>query len=91
MIQVCQQHVLHPHNPAAAEAHAASCKTLADRFSKRVRDGAIECGICLEKVLVKKEMSSRRFGLLTCSHAFCLGCIRNWRAASESEADVVTV
>lgn len=37
-----------------------------------------ECGICLEKVM---EQRGRRFGLLSnCTHAFCLGCIREWRA-----------
>ena len=36
----------------------------------------IECGICLEKTMVV----GRRFGLLTsCTHAFCLECIRQWR------------
>jgi E3 ubiquitin-protein ligase makorin len=37
----------------------------------------LECGICFENVLSKGE----RFGLLTgCNHAFCLSCIRSWRA-----------
>ena len=38
----------------------------------------VECGICLEVVV---EVPGRRFGLLThCKHAFCLPCIREWRA-----------
>lgn len=38
----------------------------------------VECGICLETVV---DRPGRRFGLLTsCAHAFCLECIREWRA-----------
>lgn len=38
----------------------------------------VECGICLETVV---DAPGRRFGLLTgCPHAFCLECIRAWRA-----------
>ena len=38
----------------------------------------VECGVCLERVV---EIPGRRFGLLThCKHAFCLPCIREWRA-----------
>ncbi|KAJ0392797.1 hypothetical protein P43SY_003727 [Pythium insidiosum] len=37
----------------------------------------LECGICLERVMDKGE----RFGMLSnCEHAFCLSCVRNWRA-----------
>jgi E3 ubiquitin-protein ligase makorin len=43
----------------------------------------------LPQVLGKPEMSARRFGLMACEHAFCLGCIRNWR--STAEVDKVTV
>ena len=37
----------------------------------------IQCGLCLSPVL---QGVDPRFGLLNCNHAFCLGCIRNWRA-----------
>ncbi|WIA17572.1 hypothetical protein OEZ85_014399 [Tetradesmus obliquus] len=84
----CQQHALHPFNAAAAQQHAASCAALAASIAKRKRDGAIECGICYEKVLGKADVSSRRFGLMACEHSFCLGCIRSWR--STAEVDKVT-
>lgn len=44
--------------------------------------GDEDCVICLEKVLA----NGRRFGILqNCSHAFCLDCIRNWRATFDKK------
>eukprot|EP00020_Sapocribrum_chincoteaguense_P001746 CAMPEP_0170736890 /NCGR_PEP_ID=MMETSP0437-20130122/3845_1 /TAXON_ID=0 /ORGANISM="Sexangularia sp." /LENGTH=376 /DNA_ID=CAMNT_0011075261 /DNA_START=72 /DNA_END=1198 /DNA_ORIENTATION=+ len=38
-----------------------------------------ECSICL-------EVPATKYGLLlNCSHAFCLGCIRAWRSARETD------
>ncbi|GLD94359.1 hypothetical protein PINS_up002970 [Pythium insidiosum] len=46
----------------------------------------LECGICLEKVLSKGE----RFGVLSnCDHAFCLSCVRNWRANEDMPKQTV--
>jgi hypothetical protein len=46
--------------------------------AERAISRGIECSICLEAVT---EAAGRRFGLLTCcAHAFCLECIRAWRA-----------
>ena len=50
--------------------------------SKYEKKTAVECAICLERVLGKEgcRPSDRRFGLLEgCAHAFCLPCIRSWR------------
>jgi len=45
-------------------------------------EGDDECVICLEKVLAK----GGRFGILeNCSHAFCLDCIRDWRATYDKK------
>ncbi len=35
------------------------------------------------------DPKDRKFGLMTCEHAFCLGCIRGWR--SEGKVDVESV
>lgn len=90
LAQVCEQYALHPYDQAAAAAHASECAANAARLAKRLADGAIECGICLERVLSKRELSGRRFGLLPgCDHAFCLACIRSWRATGEVDKDTV--
>ena len=48
------------------------------------------CGICLDVVLEKKELSDRRFGILeNCSHCFCLPCIRRWRCQKQYEKIIV--
>ena len=46
------------------------------------------CGICLECPAAK----GKRLGLLLgCNHAFCLDCIRVWRATSDQGKDVVRI
>ena len=46
--------------------------------AERAASADVSCAICLDRVL---EERGRRFGLLTgCPHAFCLPCIREWRA-----------
>lgn len=89
LLQVCKQHAIHPHNPQEAAAHRNDCSELSAKLAKRVRDSTIECGICLEKVLSKPQMSQRRFGLMACEHAFCINCIRSWRATGEVDAKTV--
>lgn len=81
--------MLNPDDPQQALQHKQECAELAAKLAKRVRDSAMECGICFEKVMSKADMSARRFGLMACDHAFCLGCIRNWRATGEVDAKTV--
>lgn len=45
----------------------------------------------MERVLEKSAAAERKFGLLSCEHAFCLGCIRGWRSHHEGGADTDTV
>lgn len=53
-----------------------------DSNGKVQYEGDEECVICLEKVLA----NNRRFGILeNCSHAFCLECIRDWRATYDKK------
>lgn len=48
----------------------------------------VECSVCLEVVV--EGAAGRRFGLLTgCAHAFCLDCIRAWRARIDLPAATV--
>ena len=37
----------------------------------------------------QKEVNARRFGILpSCSHCFCVACIRQWRSSSQFETKV---
>ena len=78
-----------------AEDGTSSDATVAAAASKAAREAAlarsreVECCVCLEAVLQKPQAAHRRFGLLSgCSHAFCVSCIRDWRAGGV--ADVVS-
>jgi hypothetical protein len=45
----------------------------------------MECGICLERVMSKRN----EFGLLEgCGHVYCLACIREWRSVTDLEKQV---
>jgi E3 ubiquitin-protein ligase makorin len=80
----CARWAIHPTDAAAAAAHAAECGARHARLAARARSSHVECGICLERVLDRGQ----KFGLLACEHAFCLGCIRGWRAAVAGGADL---
>ena len=85
----CGRHALHPADERAAAAHEAECAARHERLAARSRTAALECGICLERVMGKADPAARRFGLLNCEHCFCLPCIRSWR--QEGEVDTETV
>ncbi len=60
----------------------ASPKEFIDQQGNTQYEGDEECVICLEKVLG----NGRRFGILEgCCHAFCLECIRDWRATYDKK------
>ncbi|EPZ30939.1 hypothetical protein ROZALSC1DRAFT_30143 [Rozella allomycis CSF55] len=73
----CNRFCLHPYNDNLKENHLKNCQFTCEGVRKDIMDEDIECGICYEKVMSKKDS---RFGLLNCNHAFCLGCIRTWRS-----------
>lgn len=58
------------------EEHIQGCLDKPPEMSLQDLQNELECGICLEKITQKEDP---RFGLLNCSHAFCLTCIRAWR------------
>lgn len=86
----CGRRALHPTDDADRAAHAASCAARAARVAEVAASASVECGVCLEVVLAKPRAGDRRFGLLEgCDHAFCLACIRGWRAkAGDGALDV---
>jgi len=91
---VCGMQCLHPERPETHQAHISSC---AQKTRKKAKDvalqaasSAVECGICLERVVERPERTERRFGILeNCSHAFCLSCIRSWRSQDGQGAEVL--
>ncbi|KAK9828000.1 hypothetical protein WJX81_007535 [Elliptochloris bilobata] len=78
----CGKWALHPYNVEEAARHADECAARHERLAAAARSADIECAICLERVLATR---GRKFGLLeNCDHAFCLACIRSWRATAEA-------
>lgn len=39
-----------------------------------------------ERSVPVQDPHARKFGLLDCEHAFCLGCIRGWRSNADASA-----
>lgn len=72
----CLRYCLYPNDLEKNEEHIEECLGRQDiPLPSDVKE--IECGICLGRVAEKDDP---RFGLLNCDHAFCLKCIRTWRA-----------
>lgn len=86
--EYCERYALHPNDESLRAEHAYACKARHERLAARTRSAEVECGICLERVLSKYNAAERKFGLLSCEHAFCLGCIRGWRQNYTGGADV---
>ena len=81
----CLLFCLHPRDIARNERHLDEClvKDICGSAAPGGADSALECGLCRQRV---SERSDPRFGLLECSHAFCLACIRQWRATQGEPA-----
>jgi hypothetical protein len=85
--KVCRRALIHPYDTAASDAHREACGRARQRAVARARSRHVECAICLERVLDKELPQDRKFGLMTgCDHAFCLGCIREWRGQAAQAA-----
>jgi hypothetical protein len=89
-LQGCHRFAIHPYNPEAQEEHRQQCRAAQAKQEARRRSAAVECNICYEAVMSKANPAERRFGLMACEHAFCLGCIRSWRSTTHG-ADVDSV
>ncbi|KAA6423818.1 MAG: E3 ubiquitin- ligase makorin-like [Trebouxia sp. A1-2] len=90
LCQICGRYMLHPHNEQQQKEHSSECQARHDRLAALRHSQGVECCVCLERVLDKPTAAERKFGLLSCEHAFCLGCIRGWRSHHEGGADTDT-
>ncbi|KAJ9504927.1 hypothetical protein QJQ45_020196, partial [Haematococcus lacustris] len=85
--ETCHKRLIHPFNPDLASEHAIECIARHEKLEAHLRSAAVECGICYERVLSAPNPSDRRFGLMSCDHAFCLTCIRTWRASNAADTE----
>lgn len=66
-------------------ASDAALRSLEPTAAEVFASSQLTCGVCLELVVARRG----RFGLLEgCQHAFCVECIRQWRATHAIRPDV---
>ena len=91
---LCHCAVLSPFDPDQQQRHTAECvrrlqQDMELSFAVQRSESQV-CGICMEVVWQKQPPSAQRFGILTsCSHVYCLDCIRKWRSARQFENIVI--
>jgi hypothetical protein len=73
----CLLYVLHPTDMERNEEHIYQCFER-EASMPMAELHQIKCGLCQQPVLQRIDP---RFGLLNCSHPYCLACIRSWRSA----------
>uniref|UniRef100_A0A3P8PTP3 RING-type E3 ubiquitin transferase n=1 Tax=Astatotilapia calliptera TaxID=8154 RepID=A0A3P8PTP3_ASTCA len=91
---MCGLQVLHPSDNTQRSEHTKACieaheKDMEISFAiQRSKD--MMCGVCMEVVFEKVNLSERRFGILSnCNHCYCLKCIRKWRSAKQFESKII--
>ncbi|XP_040280091.1 probable E3 ubiquitin-protein ligase makorin-2 [Bufo bufo] len=61
-----------------------------DKSFQYERSRDVVCGICMDKVYDKQMAEERIFGILpNCSHAYCVGCIKQWRKTRDFQNEVI--
>ncbi|XP_065830116.1 uncharacterized protein [Oscarella lobularis] len=91
---ICGKQCLHPYNPQQQEEHKRECQVEIEKdieytFAYK-RSQGIQCSICLDVVMDKRNPVDRRFGILSdCKHPFCLPCIRKWRNLSHADNKII--
>jgi len=96
LCNICSLYILHPTNKCEREKHIKECMQHMEEDMKESFEAQkmseLQCGICLEKVMEKKDSKSKdqRFGILeNCCHVYCLECIRKWRCNEEQDKKAV--
>ncbi|KAL1789590.1 putative E3 ubiquitin-protein ligase makorin-2 [Sigmodon hispidus] len=92
--EICRLQVLHPFDPQQRKAHEKMCmSTFEHEMEKAFAFQASQdkvYSICMAMILEKASASERRFGiLLSCSHIYCLSCIRQWRCDKQFENPIL--
>ncbi|XP_061085616.1 probable E3 ubiquitin-protein ligase makorin-1 [Conger conger] len=91
---MCGLQVLHPSDSAQRSQHIKACieaheKDMEISFAVQ-RSKDMMCGVCMEVVFEKPNPGERRFGILSsCSHCYCLKCIRRWRSATQFQSKII--
>ncbi|XP_053324588.1 E3 ubiquitin-protein ligase makorin-2 [Spea bombifrons] len=91
---ICGLRVLHPHDQEQRMAHEKLCMASFERdmekaFAFQASEEKV-CSVCMEVVYEKPSATERRFGILSsCSHVYCLSCIRQWRCAKQFDNPVI--
>jgi len=88
---ICTLYVLDPENESA---HLNKCnfenEDLNSEEYKKNKSKDLQCTVCYDIVWEKPNPAHQRFGILeNCDHVFCLGCIREWRANTNSDKSAV--
>lgn len=94
MCDMCGLYILHPNDTTQQEKHKEDCVKYHEEEMKEsfkiAESKEATCGICMEVVWEKSDVSKRKFGILeNCNHMFCLECIRKWRSAKAFKNKVV--
>lgn len=89
----CGLACLHPTHMGQRREHQAECLRQHEHDMELsfavARSREKTCGICMEVVLDKPK-GEARFGILpSCTHCFCLPCIRKWRQAKQFEHKII--
>ncbi|KAI2809907.1 hypothetical protein BLOT_001060 [Blomia tropicalis] len=68
---------------------AKNCELIVKHYGE---DSQHQCGICFERILSKRHVRERAFGLLdNCSHCFCAPCITKWRKEHANQSIVCPI
>ncbi|XP_026162483.1 E3 ubiquitin-protein ligase makorin-2 [Mastacembelus armatus] len=92
--EMCGLQVLHPHDPEQRRVHEKMClldfeADMEKAFASQLSQDKV-CSVCMEVVVQKANPSDRRFGILSsCSHTFCLACIRQWRCTKNFSNKII--
>uniref|UniRef100_A0A8D0HCR3 RING-type E3 ubiquitin transferase n=1 Tax=Sphenodon punctatus TaxID=8508 RepID=A0A8D0HCR3_SPHPU len=79
-----------PPNPEEPKVESGLAEVATATAVVKMKSEDVVCGICMDKVYEKSLPEERVFGILpNCSHAYCVGCIRQWRKSRDFQNAVI--